>query len=98
MSRQIKRFVDKITQAHGTSKQKSVNLQWESQNKKWNFGVKWTFKHQEIDRPLTKYDNALKELIIDGIDRSKLASMIYGVSINKGDGIGFATESPFKKV
>jgi hypothetical protein len=47
---------------------------------------------------LTKYDNALKELIIDGIDRSKLASMIYGVSINKGEGIGFAVESPFKKV
>jgi hypothetical protein len=47
---------------------------------------------------LTEYDNALKEFIIDGNDKSKLASMIYGVSINKGDGIGFATESPFKKV
>ena len=53
---------------------------------------------KKIDRPLTKYDTALKEFILDGNDISKLASMIYGVSINNGEGIGFATESPFKKV
>jgi len=53
---------------------------------------------KKIDRPLTKYDNALNFFIIDGNDRRKLAYMIYGVSINKEEGIGFATKSPFKKV
>jgi len=53
---------------------------------------------KKIDRPLTKFDNVLEEFIIGGIDRTNLISMIYGVSRNKREEIGFTIESPFKKV
>jgi len=33
-----------------------------------------------------------------GIERSKLATMIYGVSRNKGDGIGYSEEAPLKRM
>ena len=53
---------------------------------------------KKIDRPLAKFDNVLEEFIIGGIDRTKLISMIYGVSRNRREEIGFTIESPFKKV
>jgi hypothetical protein len=49
-------------------------------------------------KKVNTHDNALEDFIIGGIDRSKLASMIYGVSRNKGEGIVFIEESSFKKI
>lgn len=41
------------------------------------------------DKPLDKYELALQEFIISGFERTKLASMIYGVSKSKVEGLGF---------
>jgi hypothetical protein len=38
------------------------------------------------------HENALQEFIRNGIKRSKLASMIYHVSRNKGEGIGYSKQ------
>lgn len=55
-----------------------------------------SYTQKKIDRPLNKYDNSLKEFIIHSIYRSMLASMIYGFSRNKGEGISFSKEAPLK--
>lgn len=41
------------------------------------------------DKPLDKNELALKNFIIYGYERTKLASMIYGVSKSKGGGLGY---------
>jgi len=43
-------------------------------------------------------ENSLEEFIIDGIDRSELALMIYGANINKGKGISFSKEAPLERM
>lgn len=43
----------------------------------------------------TKHELALQEFLANSIGRSKLASMIYGLSKNHGEGIGFS-EAPCK--
>ena len=39
------------------------------------------------DKPLSEHEMALQEFIIYGFKITKLASMIYGVSKSKGEGI-----------
>ena len=41
------------------------------------------------DKPLNKYESALQEFVIFGYNKTKLASLIYGVSKIKGEGLGF---------
>jgi hypothetical protein len=43
------------------------------------------------------HENALQEFIRNGIKRSKLASMIYHVSRNKGEGIGYSQHKKWDK-
>jgi len=41
-------------------------------------------------KSLSKHEIALEDFIISGIDRSKVASMIYSIYRNNGKGIGFS--------
>ncbi|XP_050889937.1 uncharacterized protein LOC127095267 [Lathyrus oleraceus] len=40
------------------------------------------------NKPLDECELALKEFLINGFNRNKIASIIYGVSISKGEGLG----------
>lgn len=42
------------------------------------------------DKPLDKYEMTLQEFIITGFNRTKLESMIYGVSRSKGEGLDYS--------
>ena len=42
-----------------------------------------------LDKPMSKHDAALQEFINRGIDRTKVASMIYNINQNNKKGIGF---------
>lgn len=46
------------------------------------------------DKPLDECEMALQKFIITGLNRTKLTSMIYGVSRRKGDGLGYF-QKPF---
>lgn len=41
------------------------------------------------DKPLDTNQLALQNLVIFGYERTKLTSMIYGVSKSKGEGLGY---------
>lgn len=41
------------------------------------------------DKPLSEHEMALHDFIINGLERTKLASMIYGVSNIKGECMGY---------
>jgi len=41
------------------------------------------------NKPLSEHDAALQEFITTGIDRTKVASMIYSINQNNKKGIGF---------
>jgi len=43
-------------------------------------------------KSLSKHEIALEDFIISGIDRSKVASMIYSIYKNNGKGIGFSED------
>jgi len=43
-------------------------------------------------KSLSKHEIALEDFIISGIDRSKVASMIYTIYKNNGKGIGFSED------
>jgi hypothetical protein len=45
-------------------------------------------------KSLSKHEIALEDFIISGIDRSKVASMIYSIYRNNGKGIGFSEGKP----
>lgn len=41
------------------------------------------------DKPLDEHETTLQKFIITSFNRTKLASMIYGVSRSKGEGLGY---------
>lgn len=41
------------------------------------------------DKPLREHEMDLQKFIITGFERTKLASMIYGVSKSEGEGLGY---------
>lgn len=41
------------------------------------------------DKPLSEHEMGLQEFIITGFEINKLASMIYGVTKRRGEGIGY---------
>jgi len=45
-------------------------------------------------KPLSKHEICLEDFIMSGIDRSKVASMIYGIYRNNGKGSGFSEGKP----
>jgi len=50
------------------------------------------------DKPLNKHEMVLQEFVIDDVERRNLASMVHGVSRNKGEGVGFIENTPYQKV
>ena len=46
------------------------------------------------NKPLSEQDAALQEFITTGIDRTKVASMIYSINQNNKKGIGFTGGNP----
>jgi len=42
-----------------------------------------------VNKPMSEHDAALQEFINTGIDRTKVASMIYSINQNNKKGIGF---------
>ena len=44
---------------------------------------------KSVNKPMTEHDAALQEFISTGIDRTKVASMIYSINQNNKKGIGF---------
>ena len=47
-----------------------------------------------MEKLLSEHEIALEDFIISGIDRSKVASMIYSIYKNNGKGIGFSEDKP----
>jgi len=45
-------------------------------------------------KPLSKHEIALEDFIMSGIDRSRVAFMIYNIYRNNGKGIGFSEGKP----
>jgi len=45
-------------------------------------------------KPLSKHEIDLEDFIMSGIERSKVASMIYSIYRNNGKGIGFSEGKP----
>ena len=51
------------------------------------------------DKQSDKHETTLQEFIINGIEKSKLASMIYNVSRKKkSEGIGYSEDAPLQKM
>lgn len=48
-----------------------------------------TLVNKICDKNLSEHDIALRDFIITNLERTKLASMIYGVSKSKGKGLGY---------
>lgn len=46
------------------------------------------------DKPLDEYERALQEFVITDFNRTKLVSIIYGVSRKKGEGLGYHQKPP----
>ena len=42
-----------------------------------------------FDKPLDKYELSIQEFVISAFRITKLASMIYGIIIRKGEGLGY---------
>lgn len=45
---------------------------------------------ENSNKPLHKREMSLQEFIITGFTKTKLASLIYGLSMSKGEGIGYS--------
>jgi len=45
-------------------------------------------------KPLSKHEISLEDFIMSGIDRSRVAYMIYNIYRNNGKGIGFSEGKP----
>lgn len=43
-----------------------------------------------FDKPIDEHEMALRKFIITGFNRTKLPSMIYGVSRSKREGLGYS--------
>jgi len=48
-------------------------------------------------KPLRKHEIAIEDFIMSGIDKSRVASMIYNIYKNNGKGIGFSEGKPILK-
>jgi hypothetical protein len=51
---------------------------------------------ENVTRPLTNHEEVFQEFLSSSIGRTRLASMIYVISMNHGEGIG-SSEAPRKK-
>jgi len=72
----------KLVKLHDSTKNEMEVLQYEYNNLK-------IVTEKGVDKPMSEHDAALQEFINTGIDRTKVASMIYSINQNKKKVIGF---------
>jgi len=81
--RRVKQRYIKLVKLHESTKMEMDVLQHEYSDLK-------TMTEKGDSKPLSEQDAALQEFITTGIDRTKVASMIYSINQNNKKGIGFA--------
>jgi len=72
----------KLAKLHDSTKNEMGILQYEYNNLK-------IAPEKGVNKPMFEHDAALQEFINTGIDRTKVASMIYSINQNNKKGIGF---------
>jgi len=80
--RRVKQRYIKLLKLHESTKMEMDVLQHEYNNLK-------IMTEKGDNKPLSEQDVALQEFITTGIDRTKVASMIYSINQNNKKGIGF---------
>jgi len=84
-SSQLKKYKQryiKLAKLHDSTKNEMEILQYEYNNLKIT-------TEKGVNKPMSEHDAALQEFINTGIDRIKVASMIYSINQNNKKGIGF---------
>jgi len=80
--KKIKQRYIKLVKLHDSTKNEMEVLQYEYNNLK-------IVTEKGVNKPMFEHDAALQEFINTGIDRTKVASMIYSINQNNKKGIGF---------
>jgi len=78
----VKQRYIKLVKLHDSTKNELDVLQYEYNNLK-------IVTEKIVNKPMSEHDAALQEFITTGIDRTKVASMIYSINQNNKKGIGF---------
>ena len=80
--KKVKQHYIKLVKLHGSTKNELQVLQYEYNNFK-------IVTENGVNKPMSEHDTAFQEFITTGIDRTKVASMIYSINQNNKKGIGF---------
>jgi len=80
--RKVKQRYIKLVNLHDSNKNELDVLQYKYNNLK-------IVTEKGDNKPMSEHDVALQEFITTGIDRTKVASMIYSINQNNKKGIGF---------
>jgi len=80
--KKVKQRYIKLVKLHDSTKNEMDILQYEYNNLK-------IATEKGVNKPMSEHDAALQEFINTGIDRTKIASMIYSINQNNKKGIGF---------
>jgi len=80
--RKVKQRYIKLLRLHDSTKNELDVLQYEYNNLK-------IVTEKGDNKPMSEHDASLQEFIIIGINRTKVASMIYSLNQNNKKGIGF---------
>jgi len=80
--KKVKQRYIKLVKLHDSTKNELDVLQYEYNNLK-------IVTEKGVNKPMSEHDAALQEFITTGIDRTKVASMIYSINQNNKKGIGF---------
>jgi len=77
---------------------KAKGLDTEIENLRLRNQILGEAQSSEIQKHSDKHEISLKEFIINGIERNKLAFMIYGVNRKKGEDIGYSEDEPLDRI
>jgi len=80
--KKVKQRYIKLVKLHNSTKNEMEVLHYEYNNLK-------IVTEKGVNKPMSEHDVALQEFINTGIDRTKVASMIYSINQNNKKGIGF---------
>jgi len=80
--KKVKQRCIKLVKLHDSTKNEMEVLQYNYDN----FKIE---TEKGVNKPMSEQDAALQEFISTGIDRTKVASMIYSINQNNKKGIGF---------
>ena len=80
--KKVKQCYIKLVKLHDSTNNEMEVLQYNYDNLKIE-------TEKGVSKPMSEHDAALQEFISTGIDRTKVASMIYSINQNNKKGIGF---------